>query len=299
MDESGNLTYVEEFLSTVELLPVDIKRDCELMRILDSECNEIVAEITKAEADTLEYINTNSTGTVTSTSTSSSSTTSPETKPLTLSPTSTSTIQSKLAHIAQLRAKLRSKLANKTAIACNLNQVVESYTKKLDSDLALFEADLRGCGEFTVASALEPGSEVAIRPSHIHPEWILGRVLYYYSDMGAYDVVDIDGDTRALRLPETQVIGLDSSNIEAIRRLSKNDEVLAVYPDTSTFYPAVLAQAPKRAVATAAASGGSSGNGYDLTVLVQFHGDEGNELGQIPFNTVPLRHIIKPPAAWS
>ncbi len=63
---------------------------------------------------------------------------------------------------------------------------------------------LRGCGEFTFISGIEPGSEVAINPNSQINEWILGRVIYYYPDLGAYDVADVD-DCRKLKLPETQV----------------------------------------------------------------------------------------------
>ena len=95
--------------------------------------------------------------------------------------------------------------------------------------------------------------------------WILGRVIYYYSDSGAYDVVDVD-DSRVLKLPETQVIALDAANLDNTRRLLKNDEVLAVYPDTSTFYRAILAQAPRRANVLFAS--------VEPTALVQFDGED-------------------------
>lgn len=123
-------------------------------------------------------------------------------------------------------------------------------------------------------SSIEPGSEVAIRPNHLSPEWILGRVISYNSEMGVYEVVDVD-DSKLLKLPETQVITLDAPNMDTIRKLNKHDEILAVYPDTSTFYPAALSQAPRR-------TGGGNGvnAGMDPIVLVQFRGDELDENGK-------------------
>jgi len=138
------------------------------------------------------------------------------------------------------------------------------------------------CGEFTAVSGIEPGSNVAIRPDdpdHPSSEWILGRVIYHH-DSGAYDVVDVD-DCKVLRLPETQVVALDGANLDSVRRLVKNDDVLVVYPDTSTFYPAVLTQAPRR--------GAASVDG-ELTAMVQFVGDEPDIIRE-----VPLKHVIKPP----
>lgn len=145
---------------------------------------------------------------------------------------------------------------------------------------------LRRSGEFTAVSGIEPGSDVAIRPDHLSSEWILGRVIYHDQDTGAYDVVDVD-DSKVLRLPETQVVALDGANLESVRRLVKNDEVLVVYPDTSTFYPAVLTQAPRRT---------QSFLGVEPTALVQFVGDDPDVLtGIIPPKSVPLNHVIRPP----
>ena len=111
-------------------------------------------------------------------------------------------------------------------------------------------------------------------------------MLQYDSNTGTYDVVDVD-DERALRLPETQVIALDNANAENMRRLVKNDEVLVVYPDTSTFYPAILSQAPKRMGAAL---------GMEPTALVQFIGDDPDETGVIPSRSVLLKYVIKPPS---
>jgi hypothetical protein len=144
---------------------------------------------------------------------------------------------------------------------------------------------LRRTGEFTAVSGIEPGSDVAIRPNHLTSEWILGRVIYHDADTGAYDVVDVD-DSKVLRLPETQVVALDGANLESVRRLAKNDEVLVVYPDTSTFYPAILTQAPRR----------GSFMGVEPTALVQFAGDEPDiTTGIIAPKSVPLNHVIRPP----
>ena len=47
MEEGG--TYLEDFLQSVELLPNDIRRDFELMRVLDKECCEATAELETME----------------------------------------------------------------------------------------------------------------------------------------------------------------------------------------------------------------------------------------------------------
>lgn len=123
---------------------------------------------------------------------------------------------------------------------------------------------------------------MAIRPHHAAFEWILGRVIAYHAETGAYDIADID-DSKTFKLAETQVVALDLAN-ETMRKLQKGEEVLAVYPDTSTFYPATVVQAPRRAVA-----------GSDPSVVLQFHGDA-DETGQTPLRTIPLKHVMRPPS---
>jgi hypothetical protein len=54
--------------------------------------------------------------------------------------------------------------------------------------------------------------------------------------------------------------------IDHPRRLSRGEDVLAVYPDTTSFYPALVAAAPRRATSTTEAA-----------VAVQFHGDENDK----------------------
>jgi SGF29 tudor-like domain len=74
-------------------------------------------------------------------------------------------------------------------------------------------------------------------------EIILGRVTFYHIDIGAYDVADGD-DSKRYHLPENQVAPLDM--LYSQRRLTKGEEVLAIYPETTSFYPAYIVQAPRR-----------------------------------------------------
>lgn len=47
-------TYLEDFVSSVELLPNDIRRDFDLMRDLDREAHELERELAAAELEYLE-----------------------------------------------------------------------------------------------------------------------------------------------------------------------------------------------------------------------------------------------------
>jgi hypothetical protein len=64
--------------------------------------------------------------------------------------------------INSLRLLARQKLTEKTAIAVNMGNIIEKFSRKLDTDLAFFETDLKGCGEFETPKGAEPGSEVGL-----------------------------------------------------------------------------------------------------------------------------------------
>ena len=114
-------------------------------------------------------------------------------------------------------------------------------------------------------------------------EVILGKVIYYHADIGMYDVADSD-DSKRYHISEKNILPLDLAY--SVKKLSKGEEVLAVYPDTTSFYPAIVVQAPKRNL-----------NSSEPSVIVQYHGDE-DEQGRIPYISIPLSHIIRPPEDW-
>ena len=59
-----------------------------------------------------------------------------------------------------LRVRCKQKLTEKTAMATNLTNIIDRFGRKLDSDLAFFETELKGCGDFETPKGAEPGSEV-------------------------------------------------------------------------------------------------------------------------------------------
>ena len=154
--------------------------------------------------------------------------------------------------------RITQRVSQKTSLASNMLKDLEKFIRKLDSDLAYFENELRGFGEFEqFARGLPVGSEVAVQITR--SEVILGRVIFYHSDIGMYDVADID-DSKRYHLPDKNVVLLDLQYSTV--KLGKGEEVLAVYPDTTSFYPATVAQAAKR-----------NFNSSEPTVTLNFLGD--------------------------
>lgn len=77
-------------------------------------------------------------------------------------------------------------------------------------------------------------------------------------------------------LPQSQVVILTGTE-----KLSKGDAIFAVYPDTTSLYPATVTTVPKRA----------SNNG-ETFVMVQFK-DDSDEFGITHEKAIPLKYIMK------
>lgn len=89
---------------------------------------------------------------------------------------------------------------------------------------------------------------------------ILAQVLSFRSEINSYEIQDID-DKKVYIIPDSQIFSL--GQIDWYKKLSKGDQVFALYPDTTIFYPALIIQAPKRSLVSA-----------ESVVVVQFIGDE-------------------------
>ena len=128
---------------------------------------------------------------------------------------------------------------------------LERFLRKMDLDLAFFETDLRNSGTggdlFEQAKlSIEPGTEVAVRVSLASDDYILGRVIFFNVESSIYDISDADeSSSKRYSVPENSVIMLDLDYNQTVRRLAKGEAVLAVYPETTSFYPAVVRAAPR------------------------------------------------------
>lgn len=252
-DDSG--TFYEEFINSTEMLPNEIRRNSELMRELDRSASEIVKEVEDTEKVLIQDF---------------------DAKRI-MNPLPQDI--ERLNEIRAKRMKATQKNDEKIAIAEQTLDVLDSFVRKLDSDLAVFEGLLRSSGDFETTGA-PAGQEVAVKTDLYALDWILATVVSYNLDTGYYEVADAD-ESKRYHLPESQVIVLNLINSQ--KKLSKGETVYAVYPDTTAFYPATVSQAPRRAVV-----------GVEPCVTVQFVGDA-DATGQTPHRSVPLRHVMRPP----
>jgi SAGA-associated factor 29 len=122
------------------------------------------------------------------------------------------------------------------------------------------------------------GEQVAAKVSRSdeNGSWILGNVLDFNGSY--YEVQDEDDTTRKMRLAISDVCRLEDS----AGHLRRGDNVLAVFPETTSFYRAEVVKNPK---APAHANG-------QWEVVVRFEDDE-DETGKAPPRRVPGRFVLQ------
>lgn len=108
-------------------------------------------------------------------------------------------------------------------------------------------------------------------------EWILANVVSCDAMTKHYEVHDEDDAKKIVRLPFYLVRRLED-NASDIRR---GDIVYCVFPDTTSFYRAVVVKTPK-----------IPAQGSPWEVVVRFDDDE-DETGKAPPRRVPARFVMR------
>jgi len=153
-----------------------------------------------------------------------------------------------------------------------------------------------------------PGEQVAARvKGNEDGPWILGNVLQYDPVSQSYMVQDEDDVSRIINLAYEDVKRLEDS----FTNLRRGDQVLAVFPETTSFYRAVVVKNTTKPSAAAAgttagtSSGSNSSSSSNTTsttmnsnssnnndVVVKFEDDE-DENGRNPARRVPARFVLR------
>ena len=129
------------------------------------------------------------------------------------------------------------------------------------------------------AQPASPGEQIAAHVNNNGEDgYILGNVLDYDSNLQTYEVQDEDDVNRVLYLNYTDVKRLEDS----AAHLRRGDAVLAVFPETTSFYRAVVAKNPKQV---------QHGNG-GWDVVCRFEDDE-DHTGRAPPRKVPGRFVLR------
>eukprot|EP00977_Amphora_coffeiformis_P020900 scaffold8605_cov178-Amphora_coffeaeformis.AAC.19 len=139
--------------------------------------------------------------------------------------------------------------------------------------------------------AARPGEQVAAKVTRTdeNGSWILAAVQRFYPENECYDVQDEDDTSKLIRLPWTHVMQL-STNFSA-ERYTKNRPCMAIFPETTSFYRAIVSKSPvwtwddnHRAPVVS-------------ELVVKFEDDE-DAAGQTPHRRVPARYVIPLPSEY-
>jgi len=281
-------TVIEDILELIAPVPAAVKRNFELIKSLDASVRTEMAEVEKAEASVAKAV----------------------ADALDKAPSAADRSMEKCAPRpetflarAEKRRRLDALCEEKINVARQTEALVATHIDVINGELAALSDHLHSTGEFESVGSARPGDEVAVRLDDFDKDaWILARVSRYRAEAAVYDCADADDAKKIYELSEQRVVpltdiggrgvprahcltGVESclaaqSDGENAARLAKGDDVFAVYPDTTSFYHAVVSMPARRAAA---------GNAI---CHVQFQDDQ-DETGQNPDRAVPLKYILR------
>ncbi|CAM9298746.1 unnamed protein product [Chrysoparadoxa australica] len=124
---------------------------------------------------------------------------------------------------------------------------------------------------------LKAGERVAAKVlnSNENGSWILATVIRYFAHHDRYEVQDADDVTRKFVVSASVVRQLG----ESMEGVQKGEGVLAMFPETTSFYRAVVSKAPRKAA---------------QNLVLQFEDDE-DDNGKTPHRQIPCYHILSLP----
>jgi len=142
-------------------------------------------------------------------------------------------------------------------------------------------------------NAARPGEQVAAKVTRTdeNGSWILASVQRFYADNEAYDVQDEDDTEKIIRLPWNHVMRLSSGSEGCF---DKNTKVMAIFPETTSFYRAVVSKQPVWKL--------QPGTFTPIVreLILKFEDDEedGRKDGRTPHRRVPARYVIPLPQSY-
>eukprot|EP00040_Diaphanoeca_grandis_P027123 m.153680 g.153680 ORF g.153680 m.153680 type:complete len:272 (-) comp30842_c0_seq1:102-917(-) len=198
--------------------------------------------------------------------------------------------------VAALSLTLTSVTASKKTSSSQVGPVRQSSViNSLDASLPLWPDDgnpIPLCGAIPASSdwIITPGHQVAALVSEENNEqrWILGTVINA-SAAGKYVVEDIMEESSTAQRPAKERHALDKKHVLALPQWSCSPgipgtfygqglEILALYPQTTCFYPAVVQKPPNF----------DNPNNY----MMHFYDDD-YEDGRTRFQEVPARFVVQ------
>mmetsp|Transcript_12308 Transcript_12308/g.14135 ORF Transcript_12308/g.14135 Transcript_12308/m.14135 type:complete len:293 (+) Transcript_12308:226-1104(+) len=271
---------LEEYLDKILVLPVEVRRYVTLMRELDKRCAKEKDQLEKMQEDFTEKVkakfaalkqNKKSDNVEEREKCLAAMKESPEFK-----------------KIESLRKTLKQKVLEKISISDQLYDISSQNKKRIDSDVEKFQQILRASGDLVEDKKISKGSLVAasVPQQDGGSMWILCKVVEY-SNSGTQTnqkiiVADAEDASQTHTLRITQIVPLSEHEDVAAaknRLPSRGRMVMAMYPDTTSFYKSTLVTLPYKA---------SSG----VVCAIQFYDDEDSS-GIIPRRIIPTKYVFR------
>ncbi len=138
-------------------------------------------------------------------------------------------------------------------------------------------------------NAARPSEQVAAKVTRTdeNGSWILASVQRFYADTETYDVQDEDDTSKLIRLPWNHVMRLSNGSEGCF---GKNTKVMAIFPETTSFYRAVVSREPVWVVPKGAT------RPIVKEMILKFEDDE--ESGVTPHRRVPAMYVIPLPESY-
>jgi hypothetical protein len=276
----GSDSMLEEFLDVIEMLPSELRRGMLLMRELDSSTDQWQMQSSRLEESILEKARAlvaqrDSSGDNSSSSSSSSNSSrrrgsnnnnsnnnSNNTQPPGLAKLLDGT-DPELQQVLGLFSRSLCSADEKINVSFQLSDLVCRHFDHLRSSISKVNSGV-SVGK---AARFVPGTTVATQifddsSESAEPSYILGHVVRFDPDNDHWIIADADTEemTEHHSVTEDQITELLELPFSELPKYKKGDEVMALYPQTTTFYKAEVQMPPKRGV------GGPF-------LLVSFHGD--------------------------
>jgi SAGA-associated factor 29 len=143
-------------------------------------------------------------------------------------------------------------------------------------------------------NAARPTDQVAAKVTRTNENgsWILASVQRFYADTETYDVQDEDDTSKLIRLPWRHVMRLSKGNEGCF---GKNTKVMAIFPETTSFYHAVVSKEPEWVLPVGPKEGSQP---IVKEMILKFADDDDDGMGVTPHRRVPARYVIPLPECY-
>lgn len=238
--QGGGGSVLEEYLDSLPVMPVEVRRYTTLMRELDGRAAQNLSEMREMQDRFVER----AAALVAGSAAAQARTPAGEAERARL--VAELRAHADFASLEKVRASLKQKVAEKRSVSEQLFDISETNLQRLRGDVAQLEALFRGSGEFPEAK-FNKGMEVAAWMEK-DAVWILCIVAEYSPQTpDVVTVADFEDATAKYQLPASKVMVLPTGESLAAaksRLSSRGRKVLAIYPETTSFYKAALSSTP-------------------------------------------------------